>query len=59
VSAKYRLGWYVTNINSGIKGKIVDVIKTPRGFEYTILVSGGNRLTFTEASLIKLGNQVK
>ena len=57
--AKYRLGWYVTNINSGIKGKIVDVIKTQRGYEYTLQVAGGSRLTFTEASLIKTGDQFK
>ena len=53
---KHQRGWFVTNINTGMKGKVEDVFMGTNGWEYTIVV-GGARLTFPESVLIRQGNQ--
>jgi hypothetical protein len=56
---KFHRGWYVTCLSNGIKGKVEDVINTPRGFEYTVVASGsfGTRITFHESQLVREGDQ--
>lgn len=54
---KYRRGWYVTHATTGQSGKIIDVIKTPKGYEYTLQLGNYSRITYHESALIRNGAQ--